>query len=74
MPDLGQLLSLVPPTDYVAPPPELHGPQYRTADWLRAQGGMAWTLLTNRVHPTRHRETGITELRRATGDAVIAAG
>lgn len=44
-PDLGQLLSLVPPTDYIAPPPELHGPQYRTADWLRAQGGLAWTLL-----------------------------
>ncbi|WP_370690133.1 SPOR domain-containing protein [Fluviicoccus sp.] len=43
-PDLGQLLTLVPPTDYVATTPESHGPQYRTADWLRAQGGMAWTL------------------------------
>lgn len=42
--DLGQLVTLVPPTDYVAPPPERHGPQYRTADWLRAQGGLAWTL------------------------------
>lgn len=42
--DLGQLLSIVPPTDYVAPPPERHGPQYRTADWLRVQGGLAWTL------------------------------
>ena len=42
--DLGQLLNLVPPTDYVATTPESHGPQYRTADWLRAQGGMAWTL------------------------------
>jgi len=39
-------------------------------DWAR---GLAWTLLTNRVHPTRHRETGIDDLRRATGDAAIAA-
>ncbi|RZU47464.1 hypothetical protein EV700_0426 [Fluviicoccus keumensis] len=43
-PDLGQLLSLVPLTDYVATTPETHGPQYRTADWLKAQGGLAWTL------------------------------
>ncbi len=42
--DLGQLTSIVPPTDYVATPPENHGPQYRTADWLRAQGSLAWTL------------------------------
>ncbi|HEX8194414.1 MAG TPA: serine hydrolase domain-containing protein [Allosphingosinicella sp.] len=39
-------------------------------DWAR---GFAWTLLTNRVHPTRHRETGIDDLRRATGDAAVAA-
>jgi hypothetical protein len=42
--ELGQLLTIVPPTDYDAPPPELHGPQYRTADWLKAQGAGAWTL------------------------------
>jgi hypothetical protein len=42
--DLGQLRSIVPPTDYVATPPENHGPQYRTADWLKAQGSLAWTL------------------------------
>jgi CubicO group peptidase (beta-lactamase class C family) len=45
-----------------------------TGLWVDFARGVAWTLLTNRVHPTRHRETGITELRRATGDAVIASG
>ncbi len=44
-----------------------------TGLWVDFERGLAWTLLTNRVHPTRHRETGIMELRRATGDAVIAA-
>ena len=44
-----------------------------TGLWIDFGRGLAWTLLTNRVHPTRHRETGIMELRRATGDAVIAA-
>ncbi|MGQ0660505.1 serine hydrolase domain-containing protein [Sphingosinicella sp.] len=43
-----------------------------TGLWVDFQRGLAWTLLTNRIHPTRHRETGILELRRATGDAVIA--
>jgi CubicO group peptidase (beta-lactamase class C family) len=42
-----------------------------TGLWVDFGRGLAWTLLTNRVHPTRHRETGIIELRRATGDAVI---
>jgi CubicO group peptidase (beta-lactamase class C family) len=44
-----------------------------TGLWVDFERGVAWTLLTNRVHPTRHHETGIMELRRATGDAVIAA-
>jgi len=44
-----------------------------TGLWADFERGLAWTLLTNRVHPTRHRETGIAELRRATGDAVIQA-
>lgn len=44
-----------------------------TGLWVDFERGLAWTLLTNRVHPTRHRETGITELRRATGDAVVGA-
>jgi len=44
-----------------------------TGLWVDFERSLAWTLLTNRVHPTRHRETGILELRRATGNAVIAA-
>jgi CubicO group peptidase (beta-lactamase class C family) len=44
-----------------------------TGLWVDFERGLAWTLLTNRVHPTRHRESGIAELRRATGDAVIEA-
>lgn len=43
-----------------------------TGLWIDFERGLAWTLLTNRVHPSRHRETGILELRQATGDAVIA--
>jgi CubicO group peptidase (beta-lactamase class C family) len=44
-----------------------------TGLWVDFDRGLAWTLLTNRVHPTRHRDSGIFELRPATGDAVIAA-
>jgi CubicO group peptidase (beta-lactamase class C family) len=44
-----------------------------TGLWIDFDHGLAWTLLTNRVHPTRHRDSGIFALRPATGDAVIAA-
>ena len=44
-----------------------------TGLWIDWERGLAWTLLTNRVHPTRHVDTGIFELRPAVGDAVIAA-
>jgi CubicO group peptidase (beta-lactamase class C family) len=44
-----------------------------TGLWLDFDRGLAWSLLTNRVHPTRHRESGIANLRPATGDAVVAA-
>ena len=44
-----------------------------TGLWIDFRRGLAWTLLTNRVHPTRHFDSGITGVRRATGDAVIAA-
>lgn len=44
-----------------------------TGLWVDFERGLAWTLLTNRVHPTRHVDNGIFELRPATGDAVIAA-
>ena len=32
---------------------------------------LAWTLLTNRVHPSRHTDSGIQELRSKVGDLVI---
>ena len=44
-----------------------------TGLWVDFDRGLAWTLLTNRVHPTRHRESGIFQLRPETGDAVMAA-
>lgn len=40
--------------------------------WVDFQRGLAWTLLTNRVHPTRHFDSGIMALRRAVGDLVNA--
>lgn len=44
-----------------------------TGLWIDFDRGLAWTLLTNRVHPTRHFDSGIFDLRPATGDAVAAA-
>ncbi|MEQ8966023.1 MAG: serine hydrolase domain-containing protein [Azospirillaceae bacterium] len=44
-----------------------------TGLWLDPDRGLAWTLLTNRVHPTRHAETGIMDLRRAVGAGVVGA-
>lgn len=44
-----------------------------TGLWVDFERGLAWTLLSNRVHPSRHKETHIMDLRRATGDAVIDA-
>ena len=41
-----------------------------TGLWLDFDRGHAWTLLTNRVHPTRHFDSGIFALRRAVGDAI----
>ncbi len=43
-----------------------------TGLWIDFQRGLAWSLLTNRVHPSRHKESGILSLRRATGEQVIA--
>ena len=45
-----------------------------TGLWIDFHHALAWTLLTNRVHPTRHRDTGITGLRRRVGDLIVAAG
>ncbi|WP_347302724.1 serine hydrolase [Croceibacterium sp. TMG7-5b_MA50] len=44
-----------------------------TGLWIDWQRGLAWTLLTNRVHPTRHADSGIFDLRPAVGDAVVRA-
>jgi CubicO group peptidase (beta-lactamase class C family) len=44
-----------------------------TGLWVDFERGLAWTLLTNRVHPTRHFDSGIFVLRPETGDAVAKA-
>ena len=41
-----------------------------TGLWIDFARGRAWTLLTNRVHPSRHADSGILSLRRAVGDLV----
>ena len=43
-----------------------------TGLWIDFDRGLAWSLLTNRVHPSRHKDSGILTLRRATGEQVIA--
>jgi CubicO group peptidase (beta-lactamase class C family) len=45
-----------------------------TGLWIDFGRKIAWTLLTNRVHPTRHAATGIFELRREVGDRVTTFG
>jgi CubicO group peptidase (beta-lactamase class C family) len=44
-----------------------------TGMWIDVARGVAWTLLTNRVHPTRHRDTGIVALRRRVGELIAEA-
>ncbi len=44
-----------------------------TGLWIDFARGRAWTLLTNRVHPTRTRTPSIEALRRAVGEAILAA-
>ena len=44
-----------------------------TGLWIDFAAGRAWTLLTNRIHPTRHVDSGIGALRQAVGDAVNGA-
>lgn len=43
-----------------------------TGLWVDFARGHAWTLLTNRIHPTRHFDSGIVALRRAVGDQINA--
>jgi len=38
-----------------------------TGLWIDWSNGRAWALLTNRVHPSRHRQTPIVDLRKAVG-------
>ncbi|NTF45123.1 serine hydrolase [Rhizobium rhizogenes] len=44
-----------------------------TALWIDFTKGRAWTLLTNRIHPTRHFDSGILALRQTVSDLVNAA-
>lgn len=44
-----------------------------TGLWVDFERGRAWSLLTNRVHPTRHFDSGIVELRRAVADIINAS-
>ncbi|AZO56046.1 MULTISPECIES: serine hydrolase [unclassified Mesorhizobium] len=41
-----------------------------TGLWIDFDRGKAWTLLTNRIHPTRHFDSGIVSLRQAVGDLI----
>jgi CubicO group peptidase (beta-lactamase class C family) len=41
-----------------------------TGVWIDFRRGLSWALLTNRVHPSRHRDTGIDALRRQVGDLI----
>ncbi len=44
-----------------------------TGLWIDFERPLAWSLLTNRVHPSRDRETGIMALRRSVGNLVATA-
>jgi len=41
-----------------------------TGLWIDFDKGRTWTLLTNRIHPTRHFDSGIIALRQTVGDLV----
>lgn len=43
-----------------------------TGLWVDFPRGIAWSLLTNRVHPTRHFDSGIVDLRQVVGELVVA--
>lgn len=44
-----------------------------TGVWVDPPRGLAWVLLTNRVHPTRHTTFDIQGLRRAVGNTLLAS-
>ena len=41
-----------------------------TGLWIDFDRGLAWSLLTNRVHPSRHADTGIAALRIQVGEII----
>lgn len=43
-----------------------------TGAWVDPERGVGWVLLTNRVHPTRHRENALIWLRPRVGNAILA--
>lgn len=43
-----------------------------TGLWIDFEAELAWTLLTNRIHPSRHLDSGIDELRRDVGTRLYA--
>ncbi|WP_395675176.1 serine hydrolase domain-containing protein [Inquilinus sp.] len=43
-----------------------------TGLWIDLDRGIAWTLLTNRVHPSREVDTGIQDLRLSVGNRIAA--
>ncbi|WP_135228617.1 serine hydrolase domain-containing protein [Deinococcus fonticola] len=43
-----------------------------TGLWVDPLRGLGWTLLTNRVHPSRHTSIDIQGLRRAVGNSLLA--
>lgn len=42
-----------------------------TGVWIDFKNGLAWTLLTNRVHPSRHVDSKIDEIRVKIGNKII---
>lgn len=45
-----------------------------TGLWVDFGSGIAWTLLTNRIHPTRHADSGIALLRQDVSNAIHSVG
>ena len=42
-----------------------------TGLWIDPEREIAWALLSNRVHPSRHKDSGIIQLRREVGELII---
>lgn len=44
-----------------------------TGLWIDMEKGLSWTLLTNYIHPSRHRSIPINHIRRILGETIIGA-